>query len=70
VTGGQLEHFFGWRSAFYLVGVPGLVLAVLVLLIEEPARRTATEDARPTGFPVGKLLAIATYRDAVLGYVA
>ena len=70
VAGGQLEHLFGWRSAFYLVGVPGLVLALLVLLIEEPARRTATEDTRRTGFPVGKLLAIATYRDAVLGYVA
>jgi len=70
VAGGQLEHLFGWRSAFYLVAAPGLVLAVLVLLIEEPPRRAPTEDARHARFSVGRLLAIPTYRDAVLGYVA
>jgi MFS transporter, Spinster family, sphingosine-1-phosphate transporter len=70
VAGGQLERLFGWRSAFYVVGLPGLALALLVLLMDEPARRTSTEDRPRAGFRTGELLAIPRYRDAVLGYAA
>jgi MFS family permease len=36
-------HAFGWRAAFLVAGVPGLVLAlVLYLTVSEPARRTTT----------------------------
>ena len=42
VIGGVLAHFFGWRVAFMLVGVPGLLTAVLVWRLREP-RRGATE---------------------------
>jgi MFS family permease len=70
IAGGQLEHLFGWRSAFYLVAAPGLVLGLLVLLMDEPARRASTEDAPRAGFRIRRLLAIPMYRDAVLGYVA
>jgi MFS family permease len=38
VIGGVLAHFFGWRVAFMLVGVPGLLTAVLVWRLREPAR--------------------------------
>lgn len=41
VLGGKLEHAFGWESAFYVAGAPGIVLALLVLAIEEPARQPA-----------------------------
>src|SRR5438477_11118533 len=42
VIGGVLAHFFGWRVAFMIVGVPGLLTAVLVWRLREP-RRGATD---------------------------
>src|SRR2546423_1188726 len=42
VIGGVLAHFFGWRVAFMLVGVPGLLPAALVWRLREP-RRGATD---------------------------
>jgi MFS family permease len=38
VIGGVLAHFFGWRAAFMIVGVPGLLTAVLVWRLREPRR--------------------------------
>ncbi len=40
--GGWIEAKYGWRSAFHAVGLPGLVLAVVALLLPEP-RRGETE---------------------------
>lgn len=36
--GGWIGQSFGWRWAFYLLGFPGLVLAVLVFLLRERPR--------------------------------
>jgi MFS family permease len=41
--GGWIGEHYGWRWAFYLLGFPGVVLAALVFLLREPARR---EDAK------------------------
>ena len=41
--GGWLGHYYGWRLAFYALGFPGLVIAVLVFLLREEPRGT-TED--------------------------
>jgi MFS family permease len=46
VIGGVLAHFFGWRVAFMIVGVPGLLTAVLVWRLREP-RRGATDEPAP-----------------------
>jgi len=43
VLGGFLEHRYGWRSAFYVAGGPGVLLAFLVLLIREPQRASVAE---------------------------
>lgn len=45
--GGQIAQAFGWRWAFYLLGFPGLIFAVLVLLLKEKPRGL-TETAAPT----------------------
>jgi MFS family permease len=38
-AGGKIALAYGWRTAFYAVGAPGVVLAVLVLaLVREPKR--------------------------------
>lgn len=34
--GGWLAAEYGWRVAFYIAGIPGLVLALVLLLIKEP----------------------------------
>jgi MFS family permease len=52
LAGGWVVENIGWREALFIVGVPGLVLALLVrLTIAEPARGQsegrADSDARP-----------------------
>jgi MFS family permease len=42
--GGWIGQMYGWRWAFYLLGFPGLVLAILVYLLREKPRG-ATEPA-------------------------
>ena len=46
VIGGLLAHFFGWRMAFMIVGVPGVLTAILVWRLREP-RRGATDEPTP-----------------------
>lgn len=41
VAGGAIGQAWGWRSAFYLVGLPGLVLAALALRLREPHSESA-----------------------------
>src|SRR6476619_8352455 len=36
--GGWLGQYYGWRLAFYALGFPGLVIAVLVYLLKEKPR--------------------------------
>lgn len=45
--GGSIGGSMGWRWAFYLLGFPGLFIAVLVLLMRE-AKRGATEQQSAT----------------------
>lgn len=45
VAGGALAQAYGWRTAFLVVGPPGILLALLVLLtIREPRRGGADRD--------------------------
>jgi MFS family permease len=39
---GTIAHSYGWRAAFYVAGVPGLICTVAALFIREP-KRGATE---------------------------
>ncbi len=59
VLGGQLAAHFGWRTAFFVVGLPGLMFALLALAIREP-RRGATDQSHPLSEPPPSLW--ATYR--------
>src|SRR5690606_9272996 len=39
LLGGVIAAIYGWRAAFFVAGVPGLILAVLIFLtVREPAR--------------------------------
>lgn len=48
VISAVLAYFFGWRLAFMIVGVPGIVAAVLVWRLREPARGATDEHAQHT----------------------
>lgn len=38
-AGGWMNEFFGWRTAFFVVGIPGVLLAILVrFTVREPER--------------------------------
>lgn len=46
IGGGWIAQTYGWRMAFLVMGAPGVVLALLLLLtIAEPVRRHAGEPA-------------------------
>jgi len=72
VVGGQLEHAYGWRSAFFIAGGPGLLLALLGLLIDEPKRavRAAANPGAPSRPVWRELLRLDVYRSAIIGYAA
>ena len=44
--GGIMAQSFGWRAAFFLVGVPGLLLGLSAMRLPEPAREKAEEQMR------------------------
>ena len=73
VVGGAVEHAtHSWRSAFFLAGGPGILLALLSLLIAEPARTAS--GAKPNVASAAAvwwtLLNLRRYRATVLGYCA
>jgi len=84
LLGGWIAQFFGWRWAFFVVGVPGLVYALLLrFTVREPPRGFAekieTVDDAPTMIEVARILlrrrtfrhmAIASGLHAFIGYGA
>jgi len=74
VLGGLLGQHFGWRAAFLVCGLPGIVLAGMALLIRDPGRGRYDSDAAqaPPPWPqaVRMLLKNREYLLAVGGYAA
>jgi MFS family permease len=64
VAGGWILQNWGWRKAFYVAAVPGLLCAVAALAIREPPRGTVEEHAvgerRRDGNPYLLVLSIPT----------
>lgn len=71
--GGWLNEFFGWRVAFMVVGVPGIIMAALVYLtVPEPVRgmienRKASDEQVPFGEVLSVLWQRKTFRHLALG---
>lgn len=51
VVGGYVAQHYGWRHAFFLAAVPGLVLATLILLTVREPVRGAMEGAKSAEKP-------------------
>jgi len=82
VVGGLMNAHFGWRSAFFVAGVPGLALSALCLWLRDPPRGSQDhEAAAPSAGPphgigsatLANYLLLARnrpYAVTVLGYAA
>ena len=53
--GGIVEDNFGWRAAFFVAGVPGLLLAVLLYFtVKEPLRGAVEQREASDAAPIGQ----------------
>lgn len=69
LVGGFVESHWGWRHAFFVAGGPGVVLAAVCLLIQEPERNMSKERA-DIKRDLGTLVKTPLYRQGVLGFCA
>ena len=46
VVGGLVDKHYGWRMAFFVAGIPGLLLAAMCLLLRDPPRGCARRRPR------------------------
>lgn len=78
IFGGLVDHHFGWRAAFWIAGIPGLLLVFWLLKLHEPPRgiqdepqavdlQRANESWRDK---YARFVHNRAYRYAVLGYAA
>jgi MFS transporter, Spinster family, sphingosine-1-phosphate transporter len=70
LVGGAVLHAHGWRTAFFVAGTPGLLVAVLCLLIVEPPRPARAERDLGLLEAAKELWRVPLYRGSVLGYCA
>jgi predicted MFS family arabinose efflux permease len=74
VLGGLIDQRFGWRAAFFLAGFPGLILAALVLRVQDPPRQAGEDSDSPRSASEASrwsdLLRNRPYRRVVAGYAA
>lgn len=62
LLGGWINEYFGWRTAFMVIGLPGLLLAALVFFtVREPPRGFSEPASRRRTAPQPSLLATLRY---------
>lgn len=73
LAGGWINEFFGWRNAFLVVGIPGILLAILLkMTIREPRRgqsegRTQAIVQVPFSVVVKTMWSFRSFRHIALG---
>jgi len=81
IVGGYADTHLGWRAAFFVAGLPGVLLAFLALTLPDPPRGASDAGEAGEALPEGvstkagwsSYLALAKnrpFRIAVLGYAA
>ncbi len=76
IVGGQLNEMFGWRYAFILMGLPGLLIGLFMYLtVREPSRgRYAATDAQieqqPLGVTLRSLFSNRVFMGLAIGWAA
>lgn len=74
LAGGWIDQYFGWRTAFLVVGLPGILLAIIVKLTLREPPRGQMDEGDHTDVPeshiitdVKRLWALRSFRYAALG---
>jgi MFS family permease len=74
LAGGALGGLYGWRNAFLITGLPGLLLAGLAMVMHEPPRGYFDEGAAKVAPPLRDVIPTLwrnfEYRWTVIGYTA
>jgi len=74
LLGGLIEPALGWRAAFYVVGLPGVLLALLALTVADPPRGAMEKSVSAVSEPLAATLRgfvrNRAYTGTVLGYTA
>jgi MFS family permease len=63
-AGGLIGQAMGWRPAFYILGIPGIIIALLALGLREPSR-----GPRSDLVPLSHLLAVPAFLALILSGV-
>jgi len=71
IIGGWVNQYYGWRAAFMVVGLPGVLIALLIwLTVREPPRGLSDNRTNvapvPLGESLGYLWRTRSYRHLVL----
>lgn len=71
VVGGYVGQHYGWRAACMVVGIPGIIIAIIMALTLRDPRNKAQAPAKPDGvrectWGVREFLNCRTYRHAFL----
>lgn len=70
ILGGWIASNYGWRAPYFVFGVPGILLGVLVFFtLKEPRRPPFAEGGSSFWRISRKLFAIPTYRNVVIAAV-
>lgn len=69
LIGGLLAHKFGWRSAFLVAAIPGIVWAVVLFMVKEPVPSSELKFERRASLRIvaKALFADASLRHALIG---
>jgi len=74
LLGGEIGQAIGWRYAFLICGLPGILIALLILFIHEPERgvydsKDKKEPAPSWIYTIKYLARNKNYLNAVIGYI-
>lgn len=70
LVGGWINEWYGWRTAFVIVGLPGIFLAILVrYTVKEPPRGYSEALKQETPAPAFREVATFIWRSAVLRHI-
>ena len=71
LLGGWINQHLGWRSAFYAVGIPGILYTiVLYFTVKEPPRTSAEKDKLPEADHTMKDVLLILWRSKSFKYLA
>ncbi len=69
ILGGTFAKHWGWRNAFFIVGAPGIVLALSCLAIAEPPRKLVEAKGKLID-GLRQIAQLPLFRRAMAGYIA